>query len=140
MKKISLILSGLLLLSGVGFGQINPSNNQYVLNPMSINPAFLPAVAPKASAVSVATYMSGRLKALAATPAFITSVSSVIRIRFRVSATCWPASRVMALPPTSLTTTFGRGFRRAPLQGGFHPAGFDLQVCRGDVAAYLGRQ
>lgn len=68
MKRISLILSGLLLLFGVGFGQINPSNNQYVLNPMSINPAF----AGGRGALNLASFYGKQWVGVAGSPTTIT--------------------------------------------------------------------
>ncbi len=40
MKKILITFSFLVLITGVAFGQTDPINNQYVLNPVSINPSF----------------------------------------------------------------------------------------------------
>ncbi|HDZ42137.1 MAG TPA: type IX secretion system membrane protein PorP/SprF [Bacteroidetes bacterium] len=40
MKKVLITFSLLLVLSGIAAGQADPINNQYVLNPVSINPAF----------------------------------------------------------------------------------------------------
>lgn len=40
MKKILISFTFLLVISGIAAGQADPINNQYVLNPISINPAF----------------------------------------------------------------------------------------------------
>lgn len=52
MKKTILTFSVLLFIANIGFGQINPTSNQYVLNPMSINPAY----AGEAGALNISTF------------------------------------------------------------------------------------
>jgi len=68
MQRKSLILFCLLLLSIAGFAQINPSNNQYVLNPMSINPAF----AGGRGALNLATFYGKQWVGVAGSPTTIT--------------------------------------------------------------------
>jgi len=52
MKKIILTFSILLLIAEIGVGQTNPTTNQYVLNPMSINPA----AAGESGALNISTF------------------------------------------------------------------------------------
>ena len=52
MKKIILTFSILLLIAKIGVGQTNPTTNQYVLNPMSINPAY----AGESGALNISTF------------------------------------------------------------------------------------
>jgi len=52
MKKTILTISVLLLIAKIGVGQINPTSNLYILNPMSINPAY----AGESGALNISTF------------------------------------------------------------------------------------
>lgn len=52
MKKTILTISVLLLIAKIGVGQINPNTNLYILNPMSINPAY----AGESGALNISTF------------------------------------------------------------------------------------
>lgn len=68
MKRLFLALSCLLLTSIITLGQINPSNNQYVLNPMSINPAF----SGGRGALNLATFYGKQWVGVAGAPTTLT--------------------------------------------------------------------
>ncbi len=52
MKKTILTISVLLFIANIGVGQLNPMTNQYLLNPMSINPAY----AGESGALNISTF------------------------------------------------------------------------------------
>ncbi|MBN1386960.1 MAG: type IX secretion system membrane protein PorP/SprF [Bacteroidales bacterium] len=67
MKKTILTISALLLIANIGVGQLNPTTNLYILNPMSINPAY----AGESGALNVSSFYGRQWVGVNGSPAIL---------------------------------------------------------------------